>query len=79
MTKLELVKEKLNKISPKDLDSIDEFIEKILTSNKNPIKRKMKLNLRGALSDLKTQYTSVELQHKANEWRIEDALNYKKK
>ncbi len=79
MTKLELVEKKLKKISPKDLDSVDEFIEKILTLNKNPKKKKMKLYPAGALKELNKKYTSVELQHKANEWRIQDALKYKKK
>ncbi|MCB0727599.1 MAG: hypothetical protein KDD00_09050 [Ignavibacteriae bacterium] len=79
MTKLELVKEKLEKVSPKDLDTVDEFIEKIISSKKKTGDRKMKLNLRGVLSDLKPHYTSVELQHKANELRVEDAINNKKK
>ena len=30
---------------------------------------KMKLDWRGALSDLRDEFTSVELQHKASEWR----------
>ncbi|MEZ4824575.1 MAG: hypothetical protein R2942_20170 [Ignavibacteria bacterium] len=37
MTKLELVKEKLEKVSPKDLDTVDEFIEKIISSKKRPV------------------------------------------
>jgi len=35
---------------------------------KNP-KGKMKLDWRGALEDMKDQYTSVELQRKIQEWR----------
>ncbi len=79
MTKLELVKEKLKKVSSKDLEVVDDFIEKILYWNKNSKKRKMKLNLGGALKELSKEYTSVELQHKANEWRVEDAMKFKKK
>jgi len=30
----------------------------------------------GALKDIKDQYTSVGLQHKASEWRDEDVRNY---
>jgi hypothetical protein len=30
---------------------------------------KMKLDWRGALSDMRDEYTSVELQHKLSEWR----------
>lgn len=33
------------------------------------LKGKMKLDWRGALEDMKNQYTSVELQHKIQEWR----------
>lgn len=34
-----------------------------------PTGRRLKLDWGGALADLAGQYTSVELQHKANEWR----------
>ena len=34
-----------------------------------PTGRRLKLDWGGALADLASQYTSVELQHKANEWR----------
>ncbi|MEK7678387.1 MAG: hypothetical protein AAB676_21360 [Verrucomicrobiota bacterium] len=34
-----------------------------------PAGRRLKLDWGGALADLASQYTSVELQHKANEWR----------
>jgi len=34
-----------------------------------PSGRRLKLDWGGALADLASQYTSVELQHKANEWR----------
>ncbi|HMQ70571.1 MAG TPA: hypothetical protein PKA90_16450 [Ignavibacteria bacterium] len=34
MTKLELVIDKLERVSSKDLDSVDEFIEKILSLRK---------------------------------------------
>jgi len=32
-------------------------------------KSKMKLSRRGTLEDMKDQYTSVELQHKIQDWR----------
>lgn len=79
MTKLELVKEKLKKISPDDLDSVDNYIGKLISEKKVNGKRKMKLNLGGALKELAKEYTSVELQHKAAEWMVKDALNHKKK
>jgi hypothetical protein len=39
---------------------------------------KFKFDWEGGLSDLKEQYTSVELQHKALEWRKHQILNDKK-
>ena len=35
----------------------------------------MKLDWRGALSDMRDDYTSVELQHKILDWWIEAALD----
>ena len=40
----------------------------LITREKKPPK-KFKLDWVGRLSELKDQYTSVELQHKASEWR----------
>jgi len=36
---------------------------------------KMKLNWRGALSDMRDEYTSVELQHEITEWRMKHACS----
>jgi len=36
---------------------------------------KMKLNWRGALSDMRDEYTSVELQHEITEWRMKRACS----
>lgn len=67
MTKLELVKEKLEKISPKDLDKIENYIDKLIPSKKSIRKRKFKFDWKGALKDEKI--SSVELQHKIlKEW-----------
>ncbi len=35
--------------------------------------RKIEFSRAGALSDLRDQYTSVELQHEAADWRLENA------
>jgi hypothetical protein len=34
--------------------------------------RPLKLDWRGALEDMKNEYTSVELQHKISDWRAEE-------
>jgi hypothetical protein len=70
MTKLEIIEKKIRKISPRHLDELDKLIEDLLEKSKKTKKRKMKLNLRGALKDIK--YSSVELQHKVKNWIAED-------
>lgn len=67
MTKLELVKEKLKKVSPKDLDSVDEFIEKLIQPNGNKKNRKFNFDWKGALKEEKI--SSVDLQHEiSKQW-----------
>ncbi len=39
-------------------------------------KRWLKLGWAGALRDFRDRYTSVELQHKASDWMIEESLHY---
>ncbi len=67
MTKLEIIKEKLEKISPKDLDMVDYYIDNLIPSKKSTRKRKFRFDWKGALKDEKI--SSVELQHKIlEEW-----------
>lgn len=47
-----------------------ELLESKKQKDKSDKKTKFNFSWEGALSDLKDQYTSVELQHKINEWRI---------
>ena len=53
-------------IKPEVIDFIDFLINKY--GNRNSRDR-FKFDWEGGLSKLKDQYTSVELQHKASEWR----------
>lgn len=66
----QLIQTKLNKLSEElkreVLDYIDFLIMKHHTEEK---KGKLTFDWEGGLSDLKEKYTSVELQHKAMEWR----------
>ncbi|MGR3309513.1 MAG: DUF2281 domain-containing protein [Candidatus Brocadiales bacterium] len=64
------IKEKLEEL-PEDLkkevlDYIDFLLQKYKKKTK---KRKFKFDWEWGLSELKEKYTSVELQHKAMEWR----------
>ena len=42
-------------------------------------KKKFTFSWEGGLSELKEKFTSVELQHKVSEWRIENAMKYLKR
>jgi len=68
----ETVEQAVQLLPPEIRDQVREFIESLLAEqNKLTEYRKPTLSWRGALQDLKEQYTSVELQHKALEWWIE--------
>ena len=62
-TKLEELPEDLKK---EVLDYIEFLLQKYGTEAKE---KKFRFDWEGGLSELKDQYTSVELQHKALEWR----------
>lgn len=51
---------------------VQEFIEFLLKKRSRQPTGQFKLDWRGALRELRDQYTSVELQHKIAEWREED-------
>jgi len=63
--------EELIKELPPDLrQEVQDFVEFLLERKVNRKKlQKPRLDWKGALKDLRDQYTSVELQHKAMEWR----------
>jgi hypothetical protein len=61
--------EELMKQLPPDLQQeVVDFAQSLVEKQTQKPKRKLTLAWRGALSDLRGQYTSVELQHKALEW-----------
>jgi hypothetical protein len=63
-TKVQKLPENLKK---EVLDYIDFLLEKY--QGKKVRKRKFTFDWEGGLSDIKDEFTSVELQHKALEWR----------
>jgi hypothetical protein len=61
--------EELVKELPLDLqDDVRDFVEFLLEKRVRKPKGKLTLEWKGALRDLRDQYTSVELQHKALQW-----------
>lgn len=49
-------------------EQVRDFIEFLLERRVRKPKVKLRLDWRGALRDLRDQYTAVELEHKALEW-----------
>ena len=54
---------------PEVLDYIEFLLNKYGNKKTVESKNKFKFDWEGGLSKLKDQYTSVELQHKATDWR----------
>lgn len=48
---------------------VRDFVEFLLTKRERPVHRLLRQDWAGALQAHKSQYTSVELQHLAFEWR----------
>ena len=62
--------EEVIKELPPDLrQEVADFARFLMEKRSRKPKGRMKLDWRGALEDMKEQYTSVELQHKIQEWR----------
>jgi hypothetical protein len=54
---------------PEDLqEEVKDFVRYLNDTRVRKPKGRMKLKWRGALRDMRNQYTSVELQHKLLEW-----------
>lgn len=68
--KSEAIKTRLDEL-PEDLKKeVLDYVEFLLQKYGGKTKKKrFRFDWEGGLSDLKEEYTSVELQHKASEWR----------
>lgn len=71
------IQKKILNLSPNEQKEVVDFIEFLEQKQKERKKKKtdMTFEWEGGLKDLKEKYTSVELQHKINEWRVEDAFD----
>ncbi len=64
------VKVKLDKLPPDLKREVLDYIEFLLQKYGNRLKKeRFRFDWEGGLSNLRENYTSVELQHKASEWR----------
>jgi hypothetical protein len=69
MTEMQF-KKKMDKLPEELKKEVEDFIDFLVEKRgKSPKTRGWNFDWEGALADLKDQYTSVELQHKASEWR----------
>lgn len=64
----------IRELPPELIPEAEDFVEFLLAkyARKPRPKGQFKLDWRGALEDMRDEYTSVELQHKALEWRNEE-------
>ena len=71
------IEKKARFLPPSLVKEVEDFIDFLLSKNKKTFSAKTDKNKKpkfsfkweGALAEYKHKYTSVELQHKANEWR----------
>ena len=71
MKDIKNIENKIHMLSPRLLEEVEDFIDFLISKkqkNKNQEKR-LKQDWAGALSEYSNQYSSVELQKKALEWR----------
>jgi hypothetical protein len=65
------IDERVKELSPELQKQVEEFVE-LLCHNQRRVKSKPEFNWAGALGDLKTTFTSVELQHRVADWRARE-------
>jgi len=66
---METLKEMINKLPPELQKEVKDFVEFLLERQKRKYGRKLRQDWAGALRDYREQYTALELQKKALEWR----------
>ena len=69
MTMQTTIIEKLQYLSPEDYEEVLNFIDSLLIKKVSKQKKKPKLEWIGGLIEYRGQYTALELQKKASDWR----------
>ena len=57
------IEERIKELPPELQQEVEDFVEFLIEKRVRKPKSQLKLDWRGALRDLRDQYTSVELQH----------------
>ena len=63
------LEELVRELPPDMAAEVRDFIEFLLSKQERRVGRPLQQDWAGALRDYREQYTSVELQHKASDWR----------
>jgi dTDP-glucose pyrophosphorylase len=70
MENLKIIVEKIQKLPPSLRGEVENYIDFLLNKKQKNKKRILRQDWAGSLKDISNEYTSVELQKKALEWRI---------
>jgi hypothetical protein len=68
-TQLKTLDELMKELPPDSLAEVRDFVEFLLEKRKRKAAGKLRQNWAGALSAYRDEYTSLELQKKALDWR----------
>ncbi len=66
---MKTLEELVQELPPDLKEDVRQYAQTLLDARKPRRRRKMRFTWAGALKEYRDQYTSVELQHKALEWR----------
>ncbi len=69
MTKIQTIEKKISRLPTSSIGEVEAFVDSLLRTIKKKSSSKLKQDWAGALSEFKHEYTSLELQKKALEWR----------
>lgn len=69
------LEEKIKELPPDLRQEVEDFVQFLIEKRMRKMRRPLKLDWRGALEDMRDEYTSVELQHKISEWRAEEDVS----
>lgn len=65
----EAIRRKLDELPAELEKEVLNFIDFLLQKHRKKVDKGFLFDWEGGLSELKNKYTSIELQHKASEWR----------
>ncbi len=66
---MKTIEEKIKELPPELQKEVEDFVQFLLEKRARKYGRKLRQDWAGALRDYRNQYTSLELQKKALEWR----------